>query len=153
MKRSSLVVVVALAGAALMSLAATASAAWRGVTDAQGCTWARVRIVNDSSTDSNWSLSNCRTAVESTETTATVDADSDWSGLVPAGTETVVWVYGQDLVQVNVANADGGTSSYFNQASILEGGDGELVILVGNDGSPLVSIEPTDAYTVPFIHP
>jgi len=116
---------------ALSSQAAT----WLGVQDSSGCTWARVKIINDSTSDSSWIISNCRTAVASGQNSAETDSNQDWSGLVSAGTTAYVWIYGVSAGEVSIASAGGTESGYNAVATTDEAGDGEWVITVDAEGT------------------
>lgn len=122
-----------------------------GVTDAEGFTWARVAIVNNSETDSNWSISGGRTAIASTDSAAEVDAQFDWDGVVAAGSSEYVWVYGRDLAEVVIANADGGVAEFYGTTAVDGAGDGEVVVVVNADGTTAVSVEAVDAYSAPAV--
>ncbi len=129
----------------------THAATLRGVLDAEGFTWARVAIVNNSEADSNWSVSGGRTAIASTDSSAEVDQQFDWDGVVAAGSSEYVWVYGRDLTEVVVANADGGVAEFYGTTAVDGAGDGEIVIVVNADGTTAVSVEASDAYASPSV--
>jgi len=127
------------------------AATWLAVQDSSGVTWARALIINDSEADSNWSLSGCRTAVASDADTAEVDPEFDWDGVVAAGTSQYVWIYGKEISEVNIANADGDASAYLGSELLDESGDGELVILVSEEGTSSVSVEASESYASPIV--
>jgi len=135
---------------AVMTFTASAST-WLGIQDSEGYTWARVLLVNESDSDSNWSISGCRTAVASDADTAEVDSAFDWNGRVAAGSSQYVWVYGKEISEIFIANADGDASAYLGSVVLDESGDGELVIVVGADGASSVSVEASDGYSVPMV--
>ena len=114
---------------------------WRAVQDPSGITWGRIRIVNESANVSNWSISNCRPAVSSTETVAVTSQELNWDGVVHAGETYYVWVYGVAISTVNIANADGGASAYVGEHALASDGDGELVITIAADGAVTTMIE------------
>lgn len=134
-----------------ISATSVRAATWLGVEDSSGFTWARALIVNNSDVDSNWSLSGCRTAVSSDADMATVDAEFDWDGVVAAGSSEYVWVYGRDISEINVANADGDASAYLGSELLDASGDGELVIVVSAEGISSVSVEAVDSYAAPIV--
>ena len=149
MKMRSGIAMAALVCAILFSFAGAGYAAsWRGVVDANGCTWARVRIENLSTNDTSWMIANCRTAVSSSEDTATTDAAQDWDGTVAAGAATDVWIYGILAGDVNVSTANGTASGYNAFATPDIAGDSEWVITVAADGTVSAAVEPA-AYGVP----
>jgi len=137
----------------LITLVASAvqAASWLAIEDSSGVTWARVLIVNDSETDSNWSLSGCRTAVASDAETAETDAEFDWDGVVEAGTSEYVWVYGSEISEINIANADGDASAFIGSELLDAAGDGELVIAIATDGTSSVAVEAGAAYSAPVV--
>jgi hypothetical protein len=132
----------------IVTMAADA-ATWRGVTDDSGLTWARIRIVNASGQDSNWSISNCRTAINAGHDAAVTDASLNWNGVVAAGASTYVWVYGVLNGDVLLDNADGGASALAVAASPVDGGDGEWVVSIAADGSVTTYIEAAASYGIP----
>lgn len=149
MKRSVLMVLmfVIVLGA---SVVATHAADWRAVVDGNGCVWARVFFVNNSAADSNWIIRNCRTAISSSDSAAVTDAELDWDGVVPAGAMMPVWVYGfLQEAYIDVANADGGASTYDGSATLVEEGDGELVITIAVDGTVSVEVQAVTPYGAP----
>lgn len=127
--------------AAMMVCLSAEAATWRGVTDANGCSWARINIVNNSSADTTWAISNCRTAIGSTSDAAQTDAEQDWSGVVAANSSAYVWVYGLISGDVNVSTAGGTASGYNGYASLDYAGDGEWVINVDANGDVTASVE------------
>lgn len=140
----------ALAAIVLSVAAMTANAtAWRGITDESGLTWARIRIVNQSSHVSNWSISNCRTATSSGPAAALTDSVLNWNGAVGAGESTYVWVYGVLDSAVYLDNADGGNSAYGAASEPIEGADGEWVVSIAPDGTVSTFIEPVNPYGLP----
>ena len=135
----------------LVFVSETFAQSWRSVDDSEGCTWARVIVVNQSEVDSNWSLSGCRTAVASGADTATVDAEFDWDGVVEAGTSEYVWIYGSGIGEINIANADGDASAFLGAETLDAIGGGELTIVIAADGTSSVSVEEASAYTAPIV--
>lgn len=127
------------------------AATWLALQDSSGVTWARALIINNSDADSNWSLSGCRTAVASTADSAEVDQEFDWDGVVEAGTSQYVWIYGRDIDEVNIANADGDASAYLGSAVLDGAGDGELVIEVSEAGTSSVTVEAGASYASPIV--
>jgi hypothetical protein len=123
---------------------------WRAVTDASGCTWARVKFVNQSDQPSHWTIWNGRAALDSTATTAVTDHESNWDGIVYPGETRYVWIYGRLAGEVNIANIDGGPSTYYPGAHLpVEGADAELLITIAGDGTVSATLEPGASYTVP----
>jgi hypothetical protein len=121
---------------------------WRGVRDATGCTWARVKFVNNSSQVSNWIFGQCRVARNSTAASAVTDQSFDGDGAVDPGATRYVWVYGVLSGDVEIANADGGISAYRGAYTPSNTGDGELVVTVAEDGTVSAHLEAA-AYTIP----
>lgn len=137
--------------AALLVCGNADAAGWQGVLDPDGFTWARIRIVNLTAEPSNWSISGGRTAVASDVTAAIVDPELDWDGVVEPNTSEYVWVYGESIEDIRIANADGGTSAYLGQALPVADGDGELVIVVAADGTSSVTVEPVASCEPPVV--
>jgi hypothetical protein len=121
---------------------------WLAVTDAEGVTWARIKIVNGSGEDASWVVSNGRTAVASTSGAAETDAGADWDGVVAAGSTEYVWVYGLPGGDINVTTSGGTASGYHAHATPESSGDGEWVIAVDAAGDVTGAIEPA-SYDVP----
>lgn len=140
--------------AATLLLAASMSAQaaeWRGITDSEGFTWARVLIVNNSAQVSTWSISNCRTARVSADNSADVHPQSNWDGKVEAGLVEYVWVYARNLADVLIVNADGGDAQFMETFSPAEQGDGEIVLIIAADGSlSSAAVEPA-LYELPVV--
>ena len=128
--------------------ASVQAATWHGITDENGLTWARLKIVNESASDSSWIVSNCRTAIASDQDAAETDASQDWSGLVAAGATAYVWVYGDSAGEISVASAGGTESGYNIDVATDAAGDGELVITVDADGAVTGDIV-TSSYDLP----
>jgi hypothetical protein len=137
--------------AVLLATTDVRAQAWLGVVDPDGITWARVRVVNLAAEPSNWSISGGRTAVASDATTALVDAELDWDGIVAPGSGEYVWVYGKQIQDIRIANADGGSAAYLGQAAPVADGGGELVIAIAADGTSSVSVEPVAPYESPAV--
>jgi hypothetical protein len=137
----------------LITLVASAvqASSWLAIEDSSGVTWARVLIVNNSESDSNWSLSGCRTAVASDAESAETDAEFDWDGVVEAGTSEYVWVYGSEISEINIANADGDASAFLGSELLDAAGDGELVIAVSAEGTSSVAVEAGASYSAPVV--
>jgi hypothetical protein len=121
---------------------------WRGARDATGCTWARIKFVNNSSRVSNWIFGQCRVARDSTAATAVTDQSFDGDGVVDPGATRHVWVYGILSGDVEITNADGGASAYRGAYTPSNTGDAELVVTVAEDGTVSARLEPA-AYSVP----
>jgi len=134
--------------AVCMTSLSSEAATWRGATDSQGVTWARIKFVNQSGHASNWSISNCRTTTSAGQGAAATDAAKDWNGVVAPGSTAYVWVYAVDG-DVLMDNADGGSSAYNAAASPMDGADAEWVVTIGADGTVESSLELADAYQVP----
>lgn len=123
---------------------------WRGVQDADGCTWARVKFVNTSDQPSSWAVWNGRAAVDSTVDTAVTDQEQNWDGVVNPGETRYVWIYGVLAGDVNIANTDGGPSALYPGANTpVDGADGELAVTIATDGTVTTSIEAGASYEIP----
>lgn len=152
MTRSRSACVIGWAALLLVCCVATARArTWLGVQDQDGRTWARVKFVNLSASDSHWAIWNCRTAVASAADAAEVNPQMDWDGTVEANSEEVVWVYGVLFGDVQIANADGGASEFRAAVAPSAEGDAELVITIAEDGAVSLSVEAVEAYGVPAV--
>jgi hypothetical protein len=124
------------------------AATWRGVQEASGCSWARIKISNNSDVETTWTISNCRTATASASDAAETDAEQDWNGVVAANSTAYVWVYGLISGDINVSTAGGTVSGYNGSASLDYAGDGEWAITVDALGNVTADVEAA-TYSVP----
>ena len=134
----------------LVAGAVDASAqSWRGVSSVDGITWARVLIVNNSPDVSNWGLWNCRTAVDSSGTTALTDQELNWDGVVNPGETRYVWVYSTAFVDVNIGSAGGTDTGLQTSDAMVDSGDSDLVITIAADGTMTSSLAAGATYDAP----
>lgn len=141
-------ILIGLALAAMIACPDSWAQTWLGVPDAAGCTWARVKIVNLSTNEVDWAISNCRTAIESTDNSVVTDAFRDWDGVVPAGEARYVWIYGLLSGEINMATAGGTATGYSGYIAPSDAGNGELVLTVDANGAVAALVEPA-TYDVP----
>jgi hypothetical protein len=140
--------------ALLVSAISSFGQSWRAVQDANGWTWARVTLVNQSGMACNWAVWNCRAAVDSTATAANTDADLNWDGVLNPGETRYVWLYVMYAADgipggAHIASAGGGQSGYSAAYAPSLAGDGEWVITVASDGTVAETIATGATYTAP----
>lgn len=124
---------------------------WRAAQDARGWTWARVTFVNQSTNASNWTVWNCRAAVSSSATAATIDPVLNWDGVVNPGETHYVWIYvmGAFSDEAHIDSGDGGASSYRGAYTPSLAGDGEWVITLATDSTVTATLVPGASYEAP----
>lgn len=149
--RNAVALLIVANGISLMTASANAQTSWRSVTDAGGCTWARVQFVNQSAQTTYWVIWNGRAAIDSTDTSAVTDSDYDWDGVVNAGETRYVWVYGFGIsgASPNIGSASGTVGGYQGTNTLTDAGDGEWVVTIAADGTVTAAVAPGAVYDAP----
>lgn len=141
-------------------LTSTSYANCRGVMDTNGTMWVRIKLENSSPSPVTFAIWDCRTAVDSTDTTAVTDFSGGPGPTVNPGETRVVWLYGgvvsvdADTGEVTTSDLDIKIASqdaitYSGSCTPQDGADGEWVVTIAADGSMSESLELGATYVVP----